>query len=340
MTHPAPSLPSPDALEALPLPVFALDGRYHLEPLNGAAMALMESGRVFTRSVLATEEPEGRLLCPLIDRALSGETLVQHEAVWPNSLMHVSLWAAPYGARALLALDLKGAAHPHAAASESAALMAAMLAHEIRNPLLAITGAAQLLAGAGAQPALCELIAREGARIERLLKEMDPLRGARDAERKPINIHELLDQAIDSVAAGIAPHIRIARVYDPSLPAISGDKDSLNRVFTNLIKNAAEACLGVAQPEITLTTRFHRSAGGPAIAIDIADNGPGIEEAMAAQLFRPFVTGKQGGRGLGLTIALRITQDHGGEIALTSRKRGATSFRVLLPLSPLPLGDA
>lgn len=330
MTQAAEHIIPLDALEALPLPVFALTQHYHLTPLNPAATRLMESGRLFTRAVLSAEQPEGRLLCPLIDEAFTGKRVVRQEVLWPGSAQSLSLWLAPYGDRVVMALDNQ-TGDQHSEASESAALMAAMLAHEIRNPLLAISGAAQLLAGAGAQPALCELIAREASRIERLLKEMDPLRGARDAERSAINIHELLDHAIASVEASIAPHIRVTRSFDPSLPAILGDKDSLGRAFTNLIKNAAEACLSVAQPEITLTTRYHLAAGSRSVAFDISDNGPGIDDTMAGQLFRPFFTSKQGGRGLGLTIALRIVEDHGGELTLTSRRKGATCFRVLLP---------
>lgn len=328
----APELPPPNAIEALPLPVFAVSRSYQLSALNSAAMLLMESGQVFRRSVLSPETPEGALLCPLIDMGFASGSLVQREIAWPNSPLEASLWFAPFGERLLLALSLQPSGQARSAASESAALMAAMLAHEIRNPLLAISGAAQLLAGAGAKPELCDLISREAARIERLLKDIDPLRGAPDAVRAPVNIHALLDQSVASVAAAVAPHVKVTRLFDPSLPDVMGDTDSLGRVFTNLIKNAAEACQNAAQPEITLTTRYHLAGGSRALAVEVADNGPGIPDDTAAQLFRPFVSTKQGGRGLGLAIALRGAEDNGGTLTLTSRKRGSTRFQLLLPL--------
>lgn len=332
MTQAAQILPPPDAIEALPLPVFALSRAWQMEPLNHAATLLLESGRLFKRTQLSPEQPEEALLCPLIDAAFASGSVVQHDIAWPASALQASLWLAPFGERLLLALSLQPAGQARSAASESAALMAAMLAHEIRNPLLAISGAAQLLAGAGAKPELCDLIAREAARIERLLKDIDPLRGAPDAVRAPVNIHALLDQSVASVAAAVAPHVKVTRLFDPSLPNVMGDTDSLGRAFTNLIKNAAEACQNAAQPEITLSTRYHLAGGSRALAVEIADNGPGITDAIAAQLFRPFVTTKQGGRGLGLAIALRSAEDHGGTLALTSRKRGATRFQLLLPI--------
>jgi two-component system, NtrC family, nitrogen regulation sensor histidine kinase GlnL len=249
-----------------------------------------------------------------------------------GSLCHCSYWIIPThdSSTLYLLLDVVHQTHRHSETSESAALMASILSHEIRNPLLAIRGAAQLLTPRLNDASLCEMIIRETTRVEDLLKEIDPLRGEGTHAHQPMNIHTILEEAASSVAAGIGQHIRITRRYDPSLPDVSGNAARLSRALTNLIKNAAESCIAVAQPEIILTTRYHTGKTLCPIALDIADNGEGIAESQRLQLFRPFVTTKREGRGLGLAIVARIIEDHGGRIELLSHRKGNTCFRLWL----------
>lgn len=325
------------AHEALPLALFRVDREYHLHPLNQSALDLLESGTVFSRAQLSRHSPLDATLLPLVDTALDDQhSSSERHFLLPGAdggQLACSAWAAPLDAHhAVLALDSVSEPAIHTTANESAALMAGMLAHEIRNPLLAITGAAQLLRNANADPTFCDLINREATRIEQLLKELDPLRGSGDIPDTPVNIHALLEEAAASVSAGVGPHIRITRNYDPSLPPLAADAARFTRALTNLIKNAAEACGSVAQPEITLVTRYHLGKGSRPVAIDILDNGDGLAPAIAKRLFRPFITTKRDGRGLGLPIVARIVEDHGGRVELASGRKGATCFRIWMPL--------
>lgn len=324
--------------EALAIALFRVDREYHLQPLNPSAIRLLESGTVFSRAQLSRHSPLDSSLIPLVDAALDqGLSGSDRHFSLPGAdggLLSCSAWASPLEEHtALLAFDSAGDAASHTQSNESAALMAGMLAHEIRNPLLAITGAAQLLKNSSADPTFCDLIARESARIEQLLKELDPLRGSGETPDTLVNIHELLEDAAASVSAGVGPHIRITRNYDPSLPPIRADASRFGRALTNLIKNAAEACVSVAQPEITLATRYHLGRGVRPVAIDIIDNGNGIAPDIAKQLFRPFITTKREGRGLGLPIVARIVEDHGGRVELASGRKGSTRFRIWMPVS-------
>ncbi len=325
------------ALSALPLALFHVTHSYHLSPCNGAAELLLEAGVVFARAQLTPTIALDAAIIAAIETLHRGDHSARSARHMPllvadGSLCHCSYWVMPTRdpSRDYLLLDVVHQAHTHSESSESAALMASILSHEIRNPLLAIRGAAQLLVPRLSDASLCEMIIRETSRIEELLKEIDPLRGEGTHAHQPLNIHTLLEEAAASVAAGIGQHIRITRRYDPSLPAVSGNAARLSRALTNLIKNAAESCMAVAQPEITLTTRFYAGKSVCPIAIDIADNGEGIAESQRTQLFRAFVTTKREGRGLGLAIVARIIEDHGGHVELVSHARGNTCFRLWL----------
>ncbi len=325
-------------LGALSLALFRVNAEFLLAPLNPSAISLLESGTVFSRAQLSRHTPLDATLIPLIHAAIiRQESRSERYFTLPGAdggLLTCSAFVSPLDEdTALLALDSVSEPSSHAQATHSAGLMAAMLAHEIRNPLLAISGAAQLLKNASADATFCDLITREAARIEQLLKELDPLRGSTDIPPTHINIHELLEEAAASVSAGVGPHVRITRAYDPSLPPIAADGPRFTRALTNLIKNAAEACVSVAQPEITLTTRYHLGKGSRPVAIDITDNGGGIEASIAKQLFRPFITTKREGRGLGLSIVARIIEDHGGRVELASGRKNATCFRIWMPLA-------
>jgi len=232
----------------------------------------------------------------------------------------------------------------HRSAARSVSALAGMLAHEIKNPLSGIRGAAQLLeSNANDQDrALTRLICEETDRIVKLVDRMETFTDGRPITRESVNIHAVLDYVKQIAQAGFARHIRFQESYDPSLPHVLANRDLLVQVFLNLVKNAAEAIGGDAQNgEIELTTAFRpgvrmKTAGSPTpvslpLEFCVRDNGPGIPEDIAATLFDPFVTTKASGTGLGLATVAKIIGDHGGIVEYESHPR-RTMFRVLMPM--------
>ncbi|MEI8394018.1 MAG: ATP-binding protein [Rhodospirillaceae bacterium] len=230
--------------------------------------------------------------------------------------------------------------HRHAARSVTA--MAAMLAHEVKNPLSGIRGAAQLLEeGASADDrVLTRLICDEADRIVALVNRMEVFSDKRPFEPVPVNIHAVLERVRKLAQTGFARHLRFVERYDPSLPAVSGNHDQLVQVFLNLIKNAAEAA-PEQSGEIVLSTAYQQGArlalpGSEhrvhlPLVISVQDNGSGIPEDLRPHLFDPFVTTKTNGTGLGLALVAKIIGEHGGVIEFESLPR-RTVFRVLLPM--------
>jgi two-component system nitrogen regulation sensor histidine kinase GlnL len=229
----------------------------------------------------------------------------------------------------------------HRSAARSVTGMAAMLAHEIRNPLAGISGAAQLLEmGLGdADRELTSLIQAEAARIGKLVDRVEQFGDLRPAQRRPLNIHDVLDRAQRAARAGFAAHARFAEDYDPSLPPTAGDPDQLLQVFQNLLKNAAEAVPRVGG-SITISTAYRpgfkmmRPSGGSEsvpLLVTVADNGPGVPESLVRDIFDPFVSSKVNGTGLGLSLVSKVIADHGGVVECDSRP-GRTRFRVRLPV--------
>jgi two-component system, NtrC family, nitrogen regulation sensor histidine kinase GlnL len=220
--------------------------------------------------------------------------------------------------------------------------LAAVLAHEVKNPLSGVRGAAQLLESGLEESgrSLTRLICEEVDRIVALVDRMEMFADERSLDRSPVNIHKVLDHVRRIAEPGFARGRRFVCDYDPSLPPVLGDRDLLVQLFLNLVKNAAEATTeegGV----ITLSTRYQlgvrlsdpRSGGRHLpLAIGVQDNGPGIDEALRPRLFDPFASGKPGGKGLGLALVAKIVADHGGLIEVASEPR-RTQFRVLLPMA-------
>ncbi len=229
----------------------------------------------------------------------------------------------------------------HRAAARSVTGMAAMLAHEIKNPLAGISGAAQLLAmqlGDG-ETELTDLIREEAERIAKLLEKVEVFGDNRPSSREPVDIHEVLDKARLSAASGFARHVRFVEEYDPSLPPTAGDADQLMQVFLNLLKNAAEATPQVGGM-ITIRTSFRPGirmavpGGGREslpLQVAITDNGAGVPEQIKRDIFEPFVTSKSTGSGLGLALVSRLVANHGGVVECESDP-GWTTFKVLLPV--------
>ncbi|KIN72330.1 Nitrogen regulation protein NR(II) [Sulfitobacter guttiformis KCTC 32187] len=225
-------------------------------------------------------------------------------------------------------------------AAKSAIGMAEMLAHEIKNPLAGITGAAQLL-GMNLPPEdleLTDLIVAESRRIVKLLEQVEQFGNLTLPERGEVNLHDVLDRARRSALLGFGAQMKIVEDYDPSLPLAWGDKDQLLQVVLNLIKNASEAA-GDAGGTIRLHSYYEHSfrlrrADGQGIAlplqIEVIDDGPGLPEHIAADVFEPFVSGRENGTGLGLALVNKIVSEHDGWISVSSVP-GQTVFRISLP---------
>lgn len=227
-------------------------------------------------------------------------------------------------------------------AARSAIGMAEMLAHEIKNPLAGISGAAQLLSMnlSPEDQEMTDLIVEETRRIVKLLEQVEQFGNIRPPDRKPVNIHDALDRARKSALVGFAAHMTIVEDYDPSLPPTFADSDQLMQVFLNLIKNAAEACKTGGTIRLhtfyDLSLRLRRTDGPSAtlpLNVEIIDDGPGIKPEIASSIFEPFVSGRENGTGLGLALVSKIITDHDGWISVDSVP-GRTVFRVSLPMAP------
>lgn len=345
-------------LNALPDPVLVIDKERSVRFVNLAAQSFFDaSDRLLLDSLLTDWLPEDSPACALIDQAwVQGRSLSEYGIVLetPRIGRHtVTVTVAPVGdPPGLVAITLHeqsiarriDAQLSHRNAARSVSAMAVLLAHEIKNPLSGIRGAAQLLEQSAdeADRELTRLICDESDRIVALVDDMEVFSDRRPLQRVPVNIHAVLERARKVAENGFARHVRFVERYDPSLPPVYGNHDQLVQVFLNLIKNAAEA-VPEEQGEIVLATAYQR---GVSIAIpgsgqrmnlplrvSIQDNGPGIPEDLHRHLFDPFVSTKTNGKGLGLALVAKIVGDHGGVIEFDSEPR-RTVFRLSLPLAP------
>jgi two-component system nitrogen regulation sensor histidine kinase GlnL len=352
-------------LAILPLPVLVVGADDRLAYANAAAETFFGfSLPVLRRQRLADLVPFGSPVLAMVQEVRergAGVTGYQVALALTRTQEEriVDIYAAPKGSgdddadNAVILLlqertnaEKMGRQLTHRTAARSLTALGAMLAHEIKNPLSGIRGAAQLLETVvpADDRVLTRLICDETDRIVKLVERMETLGEGRPLVRAPVNIHDVLDHVLRLAQSGFARHIRFVQQYDPSLPPVDGNRDQLIQVFLNLVKNAAEAIgEGAEDGEIVLTTAFRpgvqmQVAGRERVRlpleIGVRDNGPGVPADMLPNLFDPFVTTKTGGTGLGLALVAKIVGEHGGIVECDSVAR-RTTFRVLLPVLTL-----
>jgi two-component system nitrogen regulation sensor histidine kinase GlnL len=360
---PAPPVPDTGSiLAALPVATVVLDAENRVLSANNAAEQFFGlSFASLSGMSLAEMLPPDNRLFSLLDQVRRFDARVSdHDLALESPRLHrrgVTGHAAPVPEMAgsvVLMLEDGSTAQMldrqlnFRGAARGASAMAAMLAHEVKNPLSGIRGAAQLLEQAASEPdrELCQLIQDEADRIRGLVDRFDMF-SDRPIEKAAVNIHQVLDHVKRIAATGFGAHLRIIEEYDPSLPMVWGNRDQLVQILLNLVKNAAEA-VDPMNGELVLTTAYRH---GVRIAVPgsqervhlplevaVRDNGPGIEESVRATLFEPFVTTKRGGQGLGLALVAKLVADQGGLIECDSRP-GRTVFRMSLAAPP-PGADA
>jgi two-component system nitrogen regulation sensor histidine kinase GlnL len=345
-------------LGALPVPVILLDRDNRFRLVNQAAEQFLGiSSAGLSQLCMQDLIPADNPLFLLIEQVRTTEaTIADHDLTLESPRLHkrgitVQGSSLPEEPGAVL-LVMQDASTARAldrqlafrGAARSVRAMAAMLAHEVKNPLSGIRGAAQLLEGSvgPADRELAELIRDEADRIRALVDRMEAF-GEKPIARSAVNIHRVLEHVRRLAQSGFAAGVRFVETYDPSLPPVWGNRDQLIQVILNLVKNAAEAISvpGIARPEITLATGFQhgvriavpgsRTRVELPLFVAVRDNGPGIPDDMRPHLFEPFVTSKATGSGLGLALVAKIVGDHGGLIEVTSRP-GRTEFRLHLPV--------
>ncbi|MCE4225458.1 two-component sensor histidine kinase [Methylobacterium sp. C25] len=360
-------LSSEAIINALPLPVLTVGADERILHANHAAETFFDASlRLMKRGRLGDIFPFASPIIALVAEVRNRRSSVSEyrvELIQPRTGLErsVDVFATHLGDdgdNVVLMLQERTIADKmnrqltHRGAARSMVALGAMLAHEIKNPLAGIRGAAQLLEQSGVEEdrVLTQLICDESDRIVRIVERMELFGDERPVERGPVNVHGVLDQVKRSAQSGFGRHIRFLENYDPSLPPVLGNRDQLVQVILNLVKNAAEAIgADTVEGEITLSTAYRtglrlqvpgsRERVSLPIEVAVRDNGPGISAELLPDLFDPFVTTKAQGSGLGLALVAKIVGDHGGIVECDPIPR-RTAFRILLPMSSARDGRA
>jgi len=346
-------------LSALPHPILVLTDENRIVYANAAAEAFLSTSiAVLKRLTLDDVIAFGCPLLALVDQVRSTGSTVNEYGVDMASPRFtapklVDVYGGPMPDQShliIVMLQQRSMAQmierqlTHRAAARSVSGMAGVLAHEIKNPLSGIRGAAQLLEQnlSDEDRALTQLICSETERIRNLVDRMEVFGDERPLAKEAVNIHDVLNHVRRLAESGFARGVRFVEDYDPSLPPVPGNRDKLVQAFLNLVKNAAEA-LGEREDQgrILMQTSFRPGVrlsvpGSEArislpLMIQVEDNGHGVPDHLKPHLFDPFVTTKRNGTGLGLALVAKIIGDHGGIIECESEAK-RTVFRVLLPM--------
>ena len=347
-------------LDSMPQPVLAVGLEQQISYANIAAQEFFSASLSSLRKhTLETLMPFGSPVVNLVENCLSNRLSFNEYGIdlsaphtRPDSI--VDLHVAPFEdgggeVLALLVIQPRSLAHridkqlTHRGAARSVSAMSAMLAHEIKNPLSGIKGAAQLLESdvSAENVELTQLICSETERIAGLVDRFEQFSETPVDLDASINVHAILENVRVLAKNGFGAHVSFIEDYDPSLPDVRGNKDLLTQVFLNLVKNAAEA-VDKRKGEIKLCSAFRPgirlSLPGRArpirlpLEFSIIDNGIGVPDDIKSHLFDPFVTTKSNGTGLGLALVAKIVGDHGGTVECDST-RERTIFRVRLPMA-------
>ena len=359
VTDVMPAFAALQVLDALPHPIFTVDETGVIQSANPASEAFFSTSLTAPRrQQIADLLPIGSSLLTLLEQIREqGGAINEYRVDLGLARLGVERLVdifvtplMPHSRTMVIMLRERSIAekldrqHAQRGAARSVSAMASMLAHEIKNPLSGIRGAAQLIEAEAndGDRALTRLICDETDRIVKLVDRMKPFSTGPAEEHESVNIHAVLDHVKKVSQAGFARHIRFKEVYDPSLPPVLGSRDQLIQVFLNLVKNAAEA-IGTDRidGEIELRTAFRPGVrlkiNGSDMPVSlplefcVRDNGPGVALEMMPRLFDPFVTTKPTGTGLGLALIAKIVGDHGGIVECESQA-SRTNFKVLMPM--------